>query len=131
MTTDYKCGLKEGDTIKVISVKEAYDPCFDTNKTGSSNHIDKTFTLKEWANYLFCFLTNDENAFSPYLYEFKIIEKEDDELITVCSKCFRACCWHGYFMCDEAYSAGIIEMEKSKLIKMNLEHESYMTNNNY
>ena len=55
----------------------------------------------------------------------------NDELITVCSKCLRACCWHGYFMCDEAYEAGTVEKLKGDLIKLKLEHECYMTNDEY
>lgn len=29
--------------------------------------------------------------------------------ITVCDKCYRACCWQGEFMCDDCYSAGTKE----------------------
>lgn len=37
--------------------------------------------------------------------------------ITVCDKCFRACCWQGEFMCDDAYEAGIVDLPVSDLIE--------------
>ncbi len=56
-----------------------------------------------------------------------IAEREKD-LITVCDKCLRASCWKGIFMCDESSFAGIVEMEKTVLIEMELEHKCYLTN---
>ena len=46
-------------------------------------------------------------------------------LITVCDKCLTACCWHGIFMCDNAYGAGTVEKTARELRKLNLEHPSY------
>lgn len=46
-------------------------------------------------------------------------------LITVCNKCFRACCWHGIMMCDESYSAGTVEKTAAELRKLNVEHPDY------
>ena len=48
-----------------------------------------------------------------------------DELITVCDKCRRACCWNGMFMCDEAKSAGIVDVPRSQLEKESREHPDY------
>ena len=136
MSTDYKCGLEEGDTIKITGIKICKAPWLKCDKewSGDKMYIGEIIILKKWITIYNAFIFNDglvDCFIIPWLHEFEIIEKEEDELITVCSKCFRACCWQGYFMCDEAYSAGTIEMEKSRLIRMNLEHESYMTNNNY
>ena len=45
--------------------------------------------------------------------------------IVVCDKCLRASCWHGYFMCDDAKEAGIVEKTVDELKILNLEHPSY------
>ncbi len=45
--------------------------------------------------------------------------------ITVCDKCLRACCWHGNFMCDEAYTAGITEKTIAELKELDREHPDY------
>ena len=45
-----------------------------------------------------------------------------DRLVTVCSSCSRACCWHGEFMCSNSYGAGTKEVKLATLIKMHLEH---------
>lgn len=37
--------------------------------------------------------------------------------VTVCSKCLKACCWQGEFMCDDAYDASTVERKISTLIK--------------
>jgi len=50
---------------------------------------------------------------------------KEDKIITVCNKCLRACCWQGYFMCDEAKYAGTVEKTVSKLKKLDLEHSDY------
>ena len=53
-----------------------------------------------------------------------------NEKITVCDKCLRACCWHGIFMCDEAFepNTGTTEKTRKELIKLDREHTDYMTN---
>ena len=45
----------------------------------------------------------------------------DDQKITVCSACLRACCWQGYYMCDTARSAGTVEKTVAELRELNLE----------
>lgn len=39
-----------------------------------------------------------------------------DPLVTVCDKCWRACCWQGEFMCENAGGAGIVDRKVSSLI---------------
>ena len=46
-------------------------------------------------------------------------------IITVCDKCFRACCWHGIFMCDDSQTAGTVEKTTTELKKLKVEHPSY------
>jgi hypothetical protein len=47
------------------------------------------------------------------------------KLITVCDKCLQASCWHGEFMCDDARSAGTVDMTVAELALLNREHPSY------
>jgi len=47
---------------------------------------------------------------------------KDDDIITVCSECLQASCWHGEFMCDEARDAGITQKTVRELKELNLEH---------
>jgi hypothetical protein len=50
----------------------------------------------------------------------------DDTKVTVCDKCFRASCWHGEFMCDDARGAGITVKTVAELRAGNFgEHEDY------
>ena len=55
--------------------------------------------------------------------------KRYDPIITVCSRCLRACCWQGEFMCEDAYSAGIVNRRVSTLIRRHgqgeLEHPDW------
>ena len=53
---------------------------------------------------------------------------KDDDLITVCSACHRACCWQGIFFCDDAQQAGTVEMTVAELRKLDLEHPDYWQN---
>ena len=51
--------------------------------------------------------------------------KKYDPTITVCSKCLRACCWQGEFMCDDSRYASTVERKISTLVKLdngNTEH---------
>jgi len=48
-----------------------------------------------------------------------------DYWVDVCDECYRACCWHGEDMCEEARYAGIIKKKASELRKLKLEHSSY------
>jgi len=48
-----------------------------------------------------------------------------NELITVCDKCLRACCWQGEFMCDDARGAGTTEktvqwLRETHRVRMNI-----------
>ncbi len=43
------------------------------------------------------------------------ISLRDDDVITVCDHCQRACCWQGEFMCDHARSAGTIDQTVAQL----------------
>lgn len=52
-------------------------------------------------------------------------ELEYDKMVTVCDKCFCACCWQGYFMCDDNFSAGTTEKPISELKKLNMENAEY------
>lgn len=51
-----------------------------------------------------------------------------DPTITVCSKCFKASCWQGIFMCDDAHGAGTAESKVSTLIRLDEEHPDYWNN---
>lgn len=46
-------------------------------------------------------------------------------LVTVCSKCMRASCWAGMFMCDEAQNAGTVERPVAELRQLGLEHPKW------
>ena len=48
---------------------------------------------------------------------------KDNDLITVCDACFRACCWQGEFMCEGARNAGTTEKSVAELRKMKLDNE--------
>lgn len=58
-------------------------------------------------------------------------DEKENEMIIVCDKCFRACCIHGLFMCDEARYAGTTNKPRKELIALELEHPSYITNDEY
>lgn len=52
--------------------------------------------------------------------------KSEEDLITVCSECHRACCWQGEFMCDESQFASTVQMTRKQLREGNYgEHEDY------
>jgi hypothetical protein len=49
-----------------------------------------------------------------------------DELIQVCDRCMRACCWQGEFMCDYADMAGTVYRTRDQLrAGKHGEHEDY------
>ena len=50
----------------------------------------------------------------------------DDDLITVCDRCLCATCWQGAFLCDEAYSAGIVKKPRAELVALGREHPSHL-----
>ncbi len=45
----------------------------------------------------------------------------DDRIVTVCSECFRASCWHGEDFCREYRTAGTVEMTSKDLDELGLE----------
>ena len=49
----------------------------------------------------------------------------DKRKVTVCSECFRASCWEGYFMCDLSANAKTIEVPIWILEKLKLESPDY------
>ena len=49
----------------------------------------------------------------------------DATLVTVCSACKRASCWHGRWQCADARLAGKKEMTVGELRRLRLEHEAY------
>lgn len=53
-------------------------------------------------------------------------EPTKQRLVTVCSECHRASCWHGEEMCSKARGAGTVEKTVGYLQARNLEHpENY------
>lgn len=51
--------------------------------------------------------------------------------IQVCDKCFRACCWYGEFMCDDAREAGTVLLPVKRLRKLHLEHSDYWSDKKF
>lgn len=51
--------------------------------------------------------------------------------IIICAECHRACCWQGEFMCDDARTADVVEVDIEELRGKggrggaHLEHPSY------
>lgn len=48
----------------------------------------------------------------------------DETVVTVCSECLKASCWHWKFPCDKARTAGTKRMAVGELRKLDREHES-------
>lgn len=48
--------------------------------------------------------------------------------VLVCSKCLRACCWYGEFMCEDAGGAGLKILTVGDLRKLDRESSDYWTN---
>jgi len=49
----------------------------------------------------------------------------DSDVVTVCSACLRASCWHGQFMCDGSKTAGTVRKTVAELRPLRLEHPDY------
>ena len=49
-----------------------------------------------------------------------------ERMITVCDKCLQASCWQAIFMCEESRYAGVVSKPESELLKLKLEHPSYL-----
>ena len=47
------------------------------------------------------------------------------DMITVCDRCLRACCWKGIFMCDDSPNAGTRELSAGTLAIIDREHSDY------
>jgi plasmid maintenance system antidote protein VapI len=50
---------------------------------------------------------------------------EPGQLVTVCHKCYRASCWQGEFMCDEAAHAGTVDLPVGELRQRGLENPDW------
>lgn len=53
---------------------------------------------------------------------------KNDDIITICDSCLRACCWQGIFFCDNYRNSGIVDKTVKELKKLNLEHLDYWKN---
>jgi len=53
---------------------------------------------------------------------------QNEKLVLVCDKCFRACCWYGEFMCDEAGIAGTGLLPVQLLKEHGQEHPEFWSN---
>lgn len=51
-----------------------------------------------------------------------IVSTQHERLITVCSACLTASCWHYEFICDEYRMAGIVKKGEYELNRLHLEH---------
>ncbi len=51
-------------------------------------------------------------------------------LITVCSACLRASCWHGEFFCEGHYVAGTVKKTERQLAEINREHPHHYSREN-
>ena len=49
----------------------------------------------------------------------------ENRKVTVCAECFRACCWQGELMCENAKYADIVKKPISELKALKLEHPDY------
>lgn len=49
----------------------------------------------------------------------------EEKEVTVCSSCCRACCWQGFFMCDEAYVSSTVDLTVRELRSKDLESSHY------
>lgn len=53
--------------------------------------------------------------------------EERDYLVTVCSACRRASCWHDSFPCANATTASTVDVLASKLREEDREHPSHFS----
>jgi hypothetical protein len=49
----------------------------------------------------------------------------ENRLVTVCSECLRASCWHGYFYCENYVRAGTVQKTVTELRALALENSRY------
>ena len=45
--------------------------------------------------------------------------------VTICDECLKASCWQGIFMCDNAYTAGTMDLDVEYLKVRALEHPDW------
>lgn len=50
--------------------------------------------------------------------------QKPDRIVTVCSACLTASCWHGEMMCEDSRGAGTVSMPARELDKLGREHPS-------
>lgn len=55
-------------------------------------------------------------------------EKKYNPTVTVCSRCLRACCWQGEFMCDDARYAKTVERKIDKLVELDMGEHPFWWN---
>lgn len=55
----------------------------------------------------------------------------NSKLVVVCDRCFRACCYYGEFMCEDAVIAGTGTLSVKELKALDREHSSYWTNKTF
>lgn len=53
-----------------------------------------------------------------------------DYVVTVCSACRCASCWHGVFMCERSRGASTVDVPASVLATEDREHEFYFSEAN-
>jgi len=53
---------------------------------------------------------------------------QEEQLITVCDKCFMASCWQGIFVCEDYYWAGTTQKTIKELKQLDLESPDYWKN---
>lgn len=53
------------------------------------------------------------------------LAQNNQRIVVVCSECSTASCWQGFFMCEKAKNAGVIEKTVGELKDLGLEHPSW------
>jgi hypothetical protein len=48
--------------------------------------------------------------------------RESDYIVTVCSECLTAACWHDEFPCSKSRGANTVNLRASELRRLNREH---------
>lgn len=56
-----------------------------------------------------------------------IVNDNDRGMVVVCDTCYKASCWHGVFMCQDSDISGIVNVPRGLLRALDLEHESYFS----
>jgi hypothetical protein len=51
--------------------------------------------------------------------------RDENRLVMVCAECLTAACWHGRFMCQEAWRGRLVQLPVRDLRKMGREHPDW------